>query len=162
MNQLNNALDVTYRLTFDRLPGVALNATNVILPNVSLAEATQVTPFATIKRHGSKVEFDPLTITFIVDEKFTNYISVLHWMTGLASPVSATEMLTARQVQQPPLVSDAILSVLSNKYGGPVASFTFSGAFPTSLGGVTYNAQDSGLTVVNANAVFSYTSFGVG
>ena len=36
--------------------------------------------------HGSKVEFEEFTMSFMVDEYLENYISLHNWMTGIGFP----------------------------------------------------------------------------
>ena len=40
----------------------------VTLPSVSIGEAIQDTPYSTIYRAGDKMNFEPIAVTFLIDE----------------------------------------------------------------------------------------------
>ena len=52
------------------------------LPGITLSEAIQNTPFKDISMPGNKLEYEDLSVTFIVDEYLENYTSMHEWLTA--------------------------------------------------------------------------------
>ena len=53
-----------------------------------MTNATQVTPLRDIPKPGTKLNYEDLTMTFIVDEDLANYQEIHGWLVGLGFPIS--------------------------------------------------------------------------
>ena len=80
--KLDYASPTQFRFGIHQLPKVEFFGTAVNLPGISLGSIQQPTPFKNIPIMGDKLEYENLTLTFIVDEYLENYISLHNWMTG--------------------------------------------------------------------------------
>ena len=124
---------------------------------------------------GEKITYNPLTITFIVDEYLENYKSLHDWMTGIGFPSNRSEFRTHRDVtsntpaggSEPPvdliglatpdraMYSDAFLMILSNK-NNPILNVNFENVFPTSLSGLDYTQGATDVEYMTAEVEFQY------
>ena len=96
---------------------------------------------------ADRIEYDPLNVTFIIDEGFDNYLYLYH------------KLLSYRDTERPPqLQEDATLHILtSNKT--PNLLVTFYGLFLQSLGEVTFESSTSDSAALMCSAMFRYQQF---
>ena len=126
---------------------------------------------------GDKLEYENLTLTFIVDEYLENYISLHNWMTGAGFPSKRSQFSTHRDVTSntptEPLgsttdigiveaptpdramYSDANLMILSNK-NNPIVEVDFQNIFPVSLGALEYSQDATDVEYISTTAEFAY------
>lgn len=115
----------------------------------------------------SRPNYAPLTVTFIVDNKFYNYWLLWKWLdvlnTARGSLYDGTkEKLKSRQynVEQGNLLEyQSNLTILSlNEYNQRTVEFTYHNAFITNLGAINYNYTDSEIIETTAEFQFSQLS----
>jgi len=126
---------------------------------------------------GSKLEYEDLSITFIVDENLENYIEMHTWLTGIGFPAdrkqfsdfrSATSNVATNtrgeskdigdvRASTPELAmySDATMTILTNK-NNPIVECRFADVFPTSLSGLTYSQNQTDVEYLTATVNFKY------
>ena len=76
-----------FKLSISRSPKVAYFGTAVNIPGIELGVVNQTTPgLKNIPRPGEVIEFEDLTLRFMVDENLENYIEVQSWIRGLGFP----------------------------------------------------------------------------
>ena len=63
----------------------------VSIPSVSTNEITVPTPFSNTYRHGEKLNYEPLTITAIIDEDLRVWEETYNWLKSLTRPQSFDE-----------------------------------------------------------------------
>ena len=97
-DKLDYASPTQFRFGIHQLPKVEFFVTAVNLPGISLGTATLATPYKDIPMPGEKLDYDNLTLDFLVDEYLENYISLHNWMTGLGFPESGKQFETFRDV----------------------------------------------------------------
>ena len=119
--------------------------TAVNLPGVSQA-ATQVNYrdergyFA-----DSLIDYQPISITFVVDEDMKNYLEIFDWF------IFNKEADEIRY-------KDITLSILSNK-NLQNKQILFHSAFPTDLSELSFTTQDTNVDYVTCTATFNYNKF---
>ena len=125
---------------------------------------------------ADKMEYDNLTITFIVDEYLENYISLHNWIRGIGFPTERQEYRTFRDVTSntpasgkavpsPDIVgaavpdkamySDAYVMILSNK-NNPILQVNFEDVFPVSIGDLDFTQDATDVEYLFATAEFAY------
>ena len=77
LNQLNV---VSFETNFLRIPGVNYFCQRINIPGISLSSSVISTPFANIPIEGDVLEFEDLSIGFIVDEDMQNYLELYNWL----------------------------------------------------------------------------------
>lgn len=155
----DRSLQPLFKLSFDKLPNVAYTSYSVSLPSVGLNSAIQPTPFRDRPIPGDKLTFEPLTLNYIVQENLANYLELLNWMKGLGR-VTSTEDYATYKATNKNQYSDAVLTILSNKYN-PIAKVTFVDSWPTSIGSLTYDSQAADAAIVTSEVTLNYSYFTV-
>ena len=169
-----------FKFNIAKLPKVEYFCTQVNLPGVSIADNyTQPTPFRDIPLPGEKLRYEPLSVTFLVDENLENYQEIHGWLRGLGFPGGHEEFKTlldggadrfptsknktlgdaGRVKFNAPdtggIFSDATLSILTSK-NNPVTEVRFSDCFPLSLSSLQYDQQASDTSYLTATVTFDY------
>ena len=173
--QLDYASPTQFRFGIHQLPKGEFFTVAANLPGISAGTVTQATPFKDIPLMGEKMEYENLSISFIVDEYLENYISLHNWMVGIGFPENREQFRTFRDVTSntpagggTPTVdrigsatadramySDAFLQILSNK-NNPIVEVNFENAFPISLSALDFTQTATDVEYMTASAEFAY------
>jgi len=78
--EFNELRSINFKMIFDNMPGVEYHAQDASIPAISLDSPTFQIPYANAAMGGSKMSFETLSYTFIVDEKLTNVIELYKWL----------------------------------------------------------------------------------
>ena len=174
-DQLDYASPTQFRFGIHQLPKVEFFTVSANLPGISAGTATHTTPFKDIPIMGEKLEYENLSISFIVDEYLENYISLHNWMIGYGFPKSREQFRTFRDVTSntpadggtpsvdligsatpdKAMYSDAFLQILSNK-NNPILEVSFENAFPISLSALDFTQTATDVEYMVATAEFAY------
>ena len=174
-DKLDYASPTQFKFGIHQLPKVEFFTVSASIPGISAGVATIATPFKDIPIIGTKMEFENLTITFIVDEYLENYITLHDWMRGIGFPSDRKEFRTFRDVTSntpaggkapsvdlvgsavpdKAMYSDAYLMVLSNK-NNPIIEIDFHNIFPISLGALEFTQTATDVEYITVNAEFAY------
>ena len=181
LNRQPTALDYSsptqFRFLINQLPKVQYFTTEANLPGITLDELELGSPLKDLPLLGSKLTYDDLTITFIVDENLENYIEMHTWLTAIGFPkdrkqfsdfrstTSNTKTSTRGESKdigevgattpEISMTSDAVLTILTNK-NNPVVECRFADVFPTSLSGLTYSQNQTDVEYLTATVNFKY------
>ena len=112
---------------------------------------------------GERLTYGDLTLRFLVDENMENYISVYTWLKGLGFPESTKEfkeLTTDKDGQRDPKEAfcDGTLRILNSNYR-EVAKVKFIDLFPTSLTSLDFDATNTDIQFLTAEATFKYTIY---
>ena len=174
-DQLDYASPTQFRFGVHQLPKVEFFTVGANLPGISAGVATHAAPFKDIPIMGEKLEYENLSISFIVDEYLENYISLHNWMVGIGFPEKREQFRTFRDITsntpasgKTPTVdtigrttadrsmySDAFLQILSNK-NNPIVEVNFENAFPISLSALDFSQAATDVEYMVATAEFAY------
>ena len=175
--KLDYASPTQFKFIINQLPKVEFFTVAANVPSITLGDTTFGTPFRQIPIQGDTITFDQLSISFIVDEYLENYLSLHDWITGVGFP-KTTEQFTkfrdstsetpsssfpARGINRTsgistpdkPNVSDATLTILSNK-NNPIVEVNFENVFPISLGALDFSQNATDVEYMVATAEFAY------
>ena len=169
-----------FRFNIIKLPKVEYFCTAVNVPGISLGGTmSQATRFKDLPIPGDKLTYEPLTMTFLVDENLENFQEIHGWLVGLGFPRDHAEFRNllssgndrfptgnSRVSTEPGKVkygapntgasfSDATLTVLTSKNNAQL-EVRFRNLFPTSLTGLDYNQQSTDVNYLTATVTFSY------
>ena len=177
--KLDYAAPTQFKFSIIKLPKVEYFCTAVNVPGISLGDATQATSLKNIPIPGDKLTYEPLQMTFLVDENLENFQEIHGWLVGLGFPRDHNEfqnLLTAGTDRFPSqstskstepgkvkfaaadtggTFSDATLSVLSSK-NNVQTEVRFRDVYPTGLTGLQYNQQAADVDYLTATVSFSY------
>jgi len=178
--KLDYASPTQFKFSIAKLPKVEYFCVSCNIPGISLSNVpTQATPFKSIPLPGDKLNYETLTMTFMVDENLENYQEIHGWLRGLGFPQDHAEFQNllssgndrfpgstssilsdaGRTKYAPPrtggIYSDATLSVLSSK-NNSLVEVRFRDVFPVSLSGLGYNQQATSVEYLTASVTFDY------
>lgn len=156
---LNILGDNNFHFEIRELPTVSLFAQEFSIPGIVLGRAPVPTSAVDYNVPGEKIEYEDLTITFMVDEYLKNYIEVFSWMTGLGFPESTQQFRDIKEHNTPfEEVSDIILTVTTNKFNAH-HEIHFIDCFPTDLSPVDFTNVDTTISPIQATVTFDYSYY---
>lgn len=157
-----NFLDPTkFRFSIKRAPNIQFFVQSVNLPGFSIGPTQEGTPFVKIPFSGEHIDYEPLTIQFMVDEDLQNYMEIYTWIRGLGFPDNYDQykaLSTQPKYTGTGIKSDISLMVLTSS-NNPKYNIVFSDAFPTTLSRIQFDANATDIQYTLCSASFSYTSF---
>ena len=165
--QNKNFLNPTgFRFILNRAPKVVFFSNQASIPGLNLGVADQPTYLKDIPVPGDKLQFQDLSLRFLVDEDLENYLEIQHWLRGLGFPDSLKEIYEWQSsnpnAPSGPLnfASDGTLNVLSSS-NTPNFKVKFLDMFPVSLSDLDFDATDSDIDYLTANVTFKYTIYNI-
>ena len=178
--KLDYASPTQFKFSIIKLPKVEYFCTSVNIPGVNLGETTQATPLKKIPVPGDTLTYEPLQMTFLVDENLENFQEIHGWLVGLGFPRDQKEfrnLISSGNDRFPTRnstnvsteagktkyaaadvgasLSDATLTVLSSKNNAQ-CEIRFRDMYPTGLTGLQYNQQAADVDYLTATVSFSY------
>ena len=178
--KLDYASPTQFIFSIIKLPKVEYFCTSVNIPGINLGETTQATPLKKIPIPGDTLVYEPLQMTFLVDENLENFQEIHGWLVGLGFPRDQKEfrnLISSGNDRFPTRnstnvsteagktkyaaadvgasLSDATLTVLSSKNNAQV-EIRFRDMYPTGLTGLQYNQQAADVDYLTATVSFSY------
>ena len=182
---MDYASPTQFKFQILKLPKVEFFTTAVNLPGLSLNSIEQQTPLTDIPVPGTKLSYQDLEITFMVDENLENYREIHGWLTGLCFPRARTQFTEAVRAGKDrfpiqgkdttlsvpgdgarlkdgdpatpigPLFSDATLNILTSKNNANI-EVRFSDVFPVTLSALNFNQQANDVDYLQATVSFKY------
>lgn len=157
--QNTNPLQPTkFLLTFARIPTTQYFCQEVNIPGVTLGEVDRVTPFLDMFSPGTKLRYDPLEVTFMVDEELQSWKDMYNWFTSIADPDGFEGRGKNRELQNITHFSDATLTVLS-ALNNPLIRIEYTNVFPLTMSDVQFDTKLSSDTIITCRATFRYQSY---
>ena len=183
--KMDYARPTQFKFQILKLPKVEFFTTAVNLPGLSLNSIEQQTPLTDIPVPGTKLTYQDLEITFMVDENLENYREIHGWLTGLGFPRARTQFTEAVRAGKDrfpiqgkdttlsvpgdgarlkdgdpavpigPLFSDATLNILTSKNNANI-EVRFSDVFPVTLSALNFNQQANDVDYLQATVSFKY------
>ena len=152
-----------YKVTLARTPSTSFFAQTVGIPGISIQETYQPNPFVKIPQTGDHIEYEELTITFMVAEDLSNWLEIHNWMRALGFPENFDEikLLTEAPAGDPRGVESDISVTILNSAMNPNYVFNFKSAFPISLSGFEMSSTRPDVDYVTASARFRYRSYDI-
>ena len=147
-----------FRFVIERLPNITFFGQGANLPGLTFGSIDYETPMsATIPVPGDSVEFEDLSLKFIVGENMADWIEVYSWILALAR-VKALNLDDVRD--QAATVSDATLFILTSSRNVNVKVF-FRDLFPTNLTGLDFDATVTDIEPISGEATFKFCYYDV-
>jgi len=125
-------------------------------PSVSTSEVTIPTPFSETYRHGDKLVYEPLSITFLVDEDLRVWEETYNWLVSLTNPVNFKSYF--RNQQNKPGYYDGIMTVNTNS-NLPNVRIKYYNCHPITLSGIQFSTMSSADESPTADLTLRYDYF---
>lgn len=165
---------IGFKFSVNKMRGVDFFCQAASIPAMRAQVAVQNTRFNKVPLPGDELDYDPLSIRFLIDENMKNYYQVHDWMRSITNPVKDKEFTYDRGEIKSPYkrrnqtdtqtgwnnqwVSDASLTILSSNYQ-PVSQFIFKDCFPTSLSTLNFDASVESIQYFTAEVELAYSYF---
>ena len=139
---INPLADVQFRFDVAAIPKTSFFVQTVNLPGITLEGAVMATPqLQNFTRHTGIITYEPLNVTFMIDEYLKNWQEVFQWMVGEENKYTT-----------------AVLTILSSAMN-PTIEFHFKDIFPTSLSEISFDSTTTDPTYQVATVTFNYTEY---
>lgn len=104
----------------------------------------------------SRETYTPNTVNFTIDNRFNNYWVIYTWLNLLNNDKEGIYDKDDRLPNRPRLDYRTDISVYAlDEYNKRIVEFLYTAAFPTSLGGISYNYRDS--SELESEFTYSYS-----
>ncbi len=158
-----------FRFQVARAPKVTFFGNSVNIPGIQLRTTIQTTPgLKDIELPGEIIDFEDLTLRFLVDEDLQNYQEIQNWIRGLGFPESLEEIYdlqdettgTARDGNTGTmnLYSDGTLTILDAMQNENF-KVKFQDLFPYSLRTINFDATLPDTEYFTAEVSFKYLNY---
>ena len=138
---MNPLADVQYKFDIAALPETSFFVQTASLPGISLTPMEIGLPQRTgLALNTGVIQYEELTIAFLVDEYLKNWMEVYNWMLGNPSETSG------------------VLTILSSSMN-PTMEAHFKQLFPTSLSALEFDSTTADPTYQQASVSFKYTEY---
>jgi len=153
--KINLAKSTNYKLILQSLPGTLFWLTTCNIPTFSANEVPIPDPvhgYRYLPSNTSQVA--PMTVTFLVDEDYSNYMEILDLMYKAVGPE-----LGKRYKEGESMVSTGSLHILSNNKNVSDVVFTFHNLFPTILGELQMTNESPEPLLTDLTMQYDYMSY---
>ena len=153
---------VNFTFTIKKCPAVNFFVQKVIgMPSIALKSPIYPNPMVKIPLIGDHIQYEPLEVTFKVDEDLQNYLEIHNWIKALGKPIDFVER---KKINEIPIytgegeVSDISLTILTST---KMANFevVYTDCHPTFLSKLEFNTTDNDIKYLTASARFDYTYY---
>lgn len=151
--QLNYLTFNKATLNIQKLPGVSFTSQNFRIPSVSLPSATQSSPYFDRPVGGDKLVWEPLRISFLVDEHLTNWLAAFEWIESLAPSDDKKNYIGHEQS-----FSDAYM-IVYNSSNIPFLKIIFEDCIITDLGSIEQSEQTTETQFVSTSITLEYRRY---
>ena len=146
----------------DRIPQVSYFCNQANIPSMDLGIAIQPSYLKDIPVPGDKVEFGDLSVRFLIDEDFGNYMEIQKWIRGLGFPDSLKEFNDFEsQVTLPNSIDTIFDGQGDNSDNIPKFQVNFKDLFPYTISTLTFDATDTDIEYFTAEVSFKYTNYSI-
>lgn len=145
------ALPHSFRLTIDgqKYKNAMFSVQRVEIPDITADGAPMNLPQRNIAFSADKITYADLSLTFLLDEDFTNYIEIHDWMYGAVTQPDAPDVAKYKDIS---------LLILSS-HNNVVREFKFVKAFPINLSSVQFDSTLTDAEYLTASVTFHYSYF---
>ena len=151
---------VGFKFNIVKTPKVDFFSNSAKIPGIELGNIKVGNYLKAIDLPGDNIQFEDLSLQFIVDEDLENYLEIHNWIYGLGYPESVSEfqeLITNAQGQKDvkEQFSDGTLAILNSNFNVS-ARVKFRDLFPISLSALEFTATDQDYTYFTATVTFKY------
>ena len=151
-----------FQFNLAKAPKVDFFSNSARIPGIQLGEIMVGNYLKAVPVPGDQVQFEDLTLQFIVDENLENFLEIHSWIYALGYPKSVDQFSSLvndrGDVDNLKQFSDGTLTVLNSNFN-PMAYIKFTDMFPVSLSTLEFTAQENDYTYFTATVTFKYLMY---
>lgn len=145
-DNINSLSPVSFKLVLQKFPNLEFFATGVSVPAITTGVTTASLSQRNMNIYGDKLTFEDLSVKLIVDEDMKSYKEIFDWMNSSVMDENVLENQ----------LCDITLVVMTS-HNNENRTFKFRNAFPTSIGGLEFDASASEVSYITVDVVFSFS-----
>lgn len=157
-DNLNFLQQVGFKFQLPRAPHFNYFIQKVEFPGIQLPNPKLQTPFVNVPLPGDQMSFDPLRITFKMDEDFRGYFEINDWIWHLSKPEDFDDSFEI--YKRPPADPEGVYNngtlIILNSNMIPNIEITFYDMLPRKLSGFTLETDANDIQYINAQVEFDY------
>lgn len=148
------------------IPDTVYHLQEANIPSISSSPIVHSTPLSPIYLPSDQLEWEPLVISFIIDEELANYRKMHDWLVSITTASDTFDLTLLKRedlLQGDRLgggVTDATVTIRSNKHN-PTARVQFHDLFPTSLSGIEFTTNTDTSSHLVCTAQFAYSTYDI-
>jgi hypothetical protein len=151
-----------FQFNLAKAPKVDFFSQSARIPGIQLGEIMVGNYLKSVPVPGDQVQFEDLTLSFIVDENLENYLEIHSWIYALGYPKSVQQfsdlVMDRGNIDNLQQFSDGTLTILNSNFN-PMAYVKFTDMFPVSLTTLEFSAQENDYTYLTASVTFKYLMY---
>jgi len=147
-----------FLLTINRIKHTTYFCQNVEIPSITLGEVDRSSPFLDMYSPGTKLSYDPLDISFLVNEDLSSWKSLYDWFLSIADPDGFEKRDHSAELQDQKQLSDITLTILNN-LNNPIIRIEFINCFPLNMSSIRFDSTQDADTILTCDASFRYQSY---
>ena len=156
---------VAFKFNLAKFPKVDFFSNSARIPELSLELTSQPSYLKTIDVPGERLDYEMLSVRFLVDEDLKNYMSIHNWMTGLGFPESAGDFKAEvtkddGSIDMNQQFSDGALTIQNSNYR-TTAIVKFKDLFPVALTSLEFDTGVTDIQYFTAEANFRYLVYNI-
>ena len=151
-----------FQFNLARAPKVDFFSNSTRIPGIQLGNIDVGNYLKAIPVPGDQIQFEDLTLQFLVDENMENYLEIHNWIYSLGYPKSVDQFGDLIRADDNQFViddlrqfSDGTLTVLNSNFV-PMSYIKFKDLFPISLSTLEFTASESDYSYFTATVTFKY------
>ena len=156
---------IGFKFSLAKFPKISYFCQTANIPSMNLGIQEQPTPFRSLPLEGF-IEYDPLTLSFLVDEDLENYLILHNWIRALGTPDDTLERIDYKLKMQQiygkdngnDMYADGTLMVLNSNFQHNF-DVVFEDLMPIGLNALEFNATVDGTEYAMASVSFRYLAF---
>lgn len=165
-------------LRLERMPFTSFVTQEVNLPGVSATPARVAAPGLVVRHAPDRLTYDPLTVTFLVDEELKTHRELHSWLIGMTGGEDRSRLTAsfvdnqasfqwgdARGNSQADKLARASTTTagltIINEAKIPILRVMFHNLYITSLGPIQFSVTVDPLTTLTSTATFEYDFYSI-
>ena len=148
-----------FQFNLARAPKVDFFSNSTRIPGIQLGNIDVGNYLKSIPVPVDQIQFEDLTLQFLVDENMENFLEIHNWIYGLGYPKSVdqfTNLVNDRgEIDDLKQFSDGTLTVLNSNFV-PMSYIKFKDLFPVSLSTLEFTASETDYSYFTATVTFKY------
>lgn len=161
---LNYQNEKKFVFKIKRAPALSFFCQTAPIPDIQLPAAYAATPSLRIPFQGDHLQYNPLVLSFKIDESLQNWLEMFNWITGIGNPEN--KKIPYDLIANNPdwtgygVYTNLQLFVLDSQ-NNPTYIFHFDHAFPTSLSGPKFESIQDDVQFITSSVSFLYSIYHV-
>ena len=155
---------IGFKFLLSKYPKIPYFSQSANIPAMNLGIQQQPTPLHPLPLEGF-IGYDPLNMTFLIDEDLENYMILHNWIRALGTPDDTQERKTfmereLKEWNSDKLTADGTLVILNSNFKQNF-NVVFMDLIPQSLSAMEFNATIDGTEYATASVSFTFNAYQV-